>query len=260
MTKRLRSITNKLAPAVLIAAVLILWQVLSDSGVVQKFMLPSPTDVGAAFVRDFPNLMSHTGTTLAEAFLGLFVGIALAFVTAFLMDRFSFLYRALYPLLVVSQTIPPVAIAPLLVLWLGYGITPKVTLVVIVCFFPITVGLLDGFKSADPDMLNLMRAMGANRSQIFRIIKLPSSLGHFFAGLKISVSYSVVGAVISEWLGGDNGLGVYMTRVNKSFAFDKMFAVILLVSVVSLLLMRLVTVLERVCVRGAAQNGSPKPN
>jgi ABC-type nitrate/sulfonate/bicarbonate transport system permease component len=128
---------------------------------------------------------------------------------------------------------------------MGYGMSPKVTLVVVVCFFPMTVGLLDGYRSIDHDMLNLMRAMGASKLQIFRFLKMPSSLSHFFAGLRISVSYSIVGAVISEWLGGYNGLGVYMTRVKKSYAFDKMFAVIFLVSILSLLLMRLVSLLEK---------------
>jgi len=215
------------------------------AGWIPKFMLPSPVDVCLAFVNDFGQLMGHLGTTLGEAFLGLSIAVALAFVIALLMDRFAFLYKSIYPLLVISQTVPAVAIAPLLVLWMGYGMSPKVTLVVIVCFFPIAVGLLDGYKSVDLDMLNLMRAMGATRMQIFRFLKIPSSLGRFFAGLRISVSYSIVGAVIAEWMGGYNGLGVYMTRVKKSYAFDKMFAVIFLVSILSLVLMRAVSLLEK---------------
>lgn len=215
------------------------------AGWIPKFMLPSPVDVCLAFVKDFDQLMGHVGTTLGEALFGLSIAIVLAFVIAFLMDRFTFLYKSIYPLMVISQTIPAVAIAPLLVLWMGYGMLPKVTLVVVVCFFPIAVGLLDGYKSVDLDMLNLMRAMGATRMQILRFLKIPSSLGRFFAGLRISVSYSIVGALIAEWLGGYNGLGVYMTRVKKSYAFDKMFAVIFLVSILSLLLMRLVSLLEK---------------
>lgn len=240
----------------LIAVLLAVWQFVSAAGWVPKFMLPSPLDVCAAFVGDFGQLMAHAGTTLGEAFLGLFIAIVLAFAMAFFMDRFKFLYKSVYPLMVISQTVPAVAIAPLLVLWMGYGMSPKVTLVVVVCFFPITVGLLDGYRSVDRDTLNLLRAMGASRGQIFRFLKLPSSLSHFFAGLRISVSYSIVGAVISEWLGGYNGLGVYMTRVKKSYAFDKMFAVIFLVSILSLVLMRLVSLLEkRVMPYRARQNG-----
>lgn len=209
-------------------------------------MLPSPIDVIKAFILDFPLLMYHAKTTLLETFFGLGIGVLLGFIVAVFMDRFYLLYKAIYPLLVITQTIPTVAIAPLLVLWLGYGIVPKVTLIVIVTFFPITVGLLDGFMSVDPDSIKLLRSMNASKSQIFRHIKLPGSMSHFFAGLRISASYSVVGAVISEWLGGFRGLGVYMTRVKKSYSFDKMFAVIMLISIISLLLMSGVTALQKI--------------
>lgn len=245
MIKKQKSITDKLAPVTLIAAAVAFWQALCSLSVVPRFMLPSPLEVGRAFAQDFPELVGHSATTLSEAFIGLFAGIVLAFSVALAMDRFSCLYKAAYPLLILSQTVPSVAIAPLLVLWLGYGILPKIALIVIVCFFPVTIGFLDGFRSADADMISLMRTMGAGERQIFRHVKLPSSLNHFFAGLKISVSYSVVGAVIAEWLGGYAGLGVYMTRVKKSYAFDRMFAVILLVSLISLALMSLVSFIER---------------
>lgn len=208
-------------------------------------MLPSPADVVMAFLNDFELLMSHAKTTLSEAFLGLSIGILFGFIVAVIMDRFRIAYRAIYPVLVITQTVPTVAIAPLLVLWMGYGILPKITLIVITSFFPITIGLLDGFRSADADSLNLMRAMGANRMQRFIHIKLPSSMSHFFAGLRISVSYSVIGAVVAEWLGGFSGLGVYMTRVRKSYSFDKMFAVIFFISLISLLLVLGVTFIQR---------------
>lgn len=221
-----------------------LWQILSATGTVPKFMLPSPLDVVMAFVNDFPLLMMHAKITLVEAFLGLFIGTVFGFIISIIMDHFPIAYKSIYPILVLTQTVPTVAIAPLLVLWLGYGILPKITLIVITTFFPIVIGLLDGFRSADPDALNLLKAMGANQTQCFIHIKLPSSLSHFFAGLRISVSYSVVGAVVSEWLGGFNGLGVYMTRVRKSYSFDKMFAVIFFISLISLLLMLGVSLLK----------------
>ncbi len=188
--------------------------------------------------------MKHGATTLTEAFLGLTIGTVLGFIIAVVMDHYPLAYKSVYPLMVVTQTVPTVAIAPLLVLWLGYGLLPKVVLIVLTTFFPIAIGLLDGFRSVDPDAINLLKAMGANKLQCFTHIKLPSSLSHFFAGLKISVSYSVVGAVISEWLGGFYGLGVYMTRVRKSYSFDKMFAVIFFISFISLLLMSGVTLLR----------------
>lgn len=247
MTKKLLSITNKAAPFISAAAVFLLWTLLSDGGIVPSYMLPSPVEVIKAFAEDFSVLMRHTAVTVKEALIGLFIGVAISFVIAALMDRFQFLYKALYPLLVVSQTIPTIAVAPLLILWMGFESAPKITLVVITTFFPITVALLDGFRSADKDAVNLIRSMGGGRLKVFRYIKLPGCLSFFFAGLKVSVSYAVVGAVISEWLGGFEGLGVYMTRVKKAYAFDKMFAVIILISVISLLLMLAVSLLRRLC-------------
>ena len=216
-------------------------------GIVDSFMLPSPIQVGKAFIDEFSILLEHSMITLTEAFLGLGLGILFGFLMAVLMDQFEVLYQAFYPLIVLTQTIPTVAIAPLLVLWFGYEMTPKVILIVITTFFPIAVGLLNGFKSVDQDSIHLLRAMGAGRWQIFRYIKLPGAMSQFFAGLRISASYAVVGAVISEWLGGFSGLGVYMTRVKKAFSFDKMFAVIFLISLISLLLMKAVDMLQKKC-------------
>ena len=227
--------------------ILIVWQAISSLGIVDSFMLPSPIQVVKAFIEEFPMLMEHSVITLAEAFIGLALGIVLGFVMAVLMDQFEPLYKACYPLVVLTQTIPTVAIAPLLVLWFGYEMTPKVILIVITTFFPITVGLLNGFQSIDKDSVSLLRAMGAGRWQIFRYIKLPGAMSQFFAGLRISASYAVVGAVISEWLGGFAGLGVYMTRVKKAFSFDKMFAVIFLISIISLFLMKGVDLLQKKC-------------
>lgn len=247
LTRKLQNIINKIAPFIVITTLLVVWQILCMNGVVPKFMLPSPIDVVKAFIGDFPLLMEHTKTTLLEAFWGLFFGIILGFFVAVIMDGFPTAHKAIYPVIIITQTVPTVAIAPLLVLWLGYGILPKITLIIITSFFPITIGLLDGFHSADKDALNLMKAMGAGKVQRFIHIKLPSSISHFFAGLRISVSYSIIGAVVAEWLGGFSGLGVYMTRVRKSYSFDKMFAVIFFISAVSLLLMFGVTLLQRAC-------------
>ena len=229
-----------------VAALLLIWQGVSAAGVVPGYMLPSPVDVVQAFWTERALLWENAVVTLQEAFIGLALGVALGFLFAVLMDAFDVLYRAFYPILVITQTVPTVAIAPLLVLWFGYEMTPKIILIVISTFFPVTVGLLDGFRSADRDAMGMLRSMGATRWQIFRSIKCPSALPQFFSGLRIAAAYSVVGAVISEWLGGFGGLGVYMTRVKKAFAFDKMFAVIFLISAISLALMALVDAVEKV--------------
>ena len=235
------------APVCAVVALLAVWQGACSLGLVPNFMLPSPVQVVSALVADFPLLLSHMWTTLSEAALGLVIGVAVGFVFAVLMDKFETFYQAFDPLLTVSQTVPTVAIAPLLVLWFGYGLMPKVLLVVLTTFFPVTVALASGFRSVDPDQVDLLRTMNATEWQIFRYAKLPAAMEQFFSGLRISATYAIVGAVISEWLGGFTGLGVYMTRVRKSFAYDRMFAVIIITSALSLALMKGVDVLERIC-------------
>lgn len=260
MTKKLQSITNKAAPIIALAVIILIWFLCCDFEVVPAYMLPSPADVVKAFINNFGVMMQQAAVTLQEAVYGLGIGIFLAFAVATLMDRFPFFYKAVYPILVITQTIPTIAIAPLLVLWMGFGMAPKITLVVITTFFPISIGLLDGYRSADDDEMNMMRSMGASRLQIFRHIKLPSATASFFSGLRISASYAVVGAVISEWLGGFNGLGVYMTRVKKAYAFDKMFAVIVFISIISLLLMAFIGVLQRMAMPWERKNLKGKRN
>lgn len=247
MKRKLQNTTGKLWAVAALAVILLVWQIASQTGLISRYMLPAPVDVARALIGDFPLLMDNARVTLAEAFLGLGFGVLIGFCMAVLMDRYERVYQACYPLLVVTQTVPTVAIAPLLVLWFGYEMLPKVILIVIVTFFPITIGLLNGFRMADKDTINLLRSMGATKLQIFRHIKLPGAMGEFFSGLRISVSYSVVGAVIAEWLGGFHGLGVYMTRVKRAYAFDKMFAVIFLISIISLLLMWLVELVQKRC-------------
>lgn len=245
--KKSLNITNKIWSVSAIAVILVAWQLICSFGLVESFLLPSPVQVVKTLINEFPALAGHAAVTLSEALIGLLIGILLGFGVAVLMDHYEALYKAFYPLIVLTQTVPTVAVAPLLVLWFGYGMLPKIVLIVVTTFFPIAVGLLNGFKSADKDAVDLMRAMGGSRMQVFRHIKLPGAVSQFFAGLRISTSYAVVGAVIAEWLGGWSGLGVYMTIVKKAYAFDKMFAVIIIISVMSLILMKGVDLLQKKC-------------
>lgn len=232
------------------------WEFVVRVGLVPDFLLPSPSQIVIAFVEDAPILAEHAATTLLEAIIGLVIGTIVGFVVAVLMDRFETLYYAFNPLITISQTIPTIAIAPLLVLWFGYGLFPKVFLIVLTTFFPVTVSLIGGFRSVDPDVINLMRTMNASGLQIFVHAKLPLALEHFFSGLRISATYAIVGAVVAEWLGGFLGLGVYMTRVRKSFSYDKMFAVIVLISALSLALMRGIDLLAYACMPWTRQKGT----
>lgn len=236
---------GKLPAAIALLAIILIWQAVCMTGLVPSYMLPSPVQVAAALVSDLPTIMFHAKFTLQETFYGLAIGIALSFVGATLMDRFTVIDRAFYPLMIITQTIPTIAIAPILVLWFGFDMAPKIILVVITTYFPIAIGLLDGYKSVDRDSIDLMRSMGAGRLAIFRHVKFPAALPHFFSGLKIASSYAVVGAVVSEWLGGFNGLGVYMTRMRKAYAFDNMFAVIILIIIISLLLLLMVHIISK---------------
>ena len=245
LKRKLQSIINSLPAVMAIISLIFLWHYLSVNNVVPSYMLPKPMDVFNVLIEEKDILFEHALITLQEAFWGLGIGIGLGFVIATIMDEWDFLYKAIYPIMVITQTIPTIAIAPLLVLWMGFGMEPKITLVVLTTFFPIAVGLLDGYKSVDKDEVNLLRSMGAGKFKIFKYVKLPNALPHFFSGLKISASYAIVGAVISEWLGGFEGLGVYMTRVKKAYAFDRMFAVIIVIVAISLLLMKLVNILRK---------------
>mgnify|MGYP002623389916 CR=1 FL=1 len=239
-----KTASDVIAPIAAIAVIFGIWFFLSGTDVMPSYMMPSPLDVIKAFAADHKVLWEHGLTTLGEAMMGLGIGIAFSFLTAMLMDACKPVYSALYPLIIVTQTIPSIAIAPLLMLWMGYGILPKIVLVAITTFFPVCVSLLEGFKAADEDTLNLLRIMGAGKTKRFWYVKFPYSLGYFFSGLKISVTYAVVGAVISEWMGGQSGLGVYMTRVRKSFAYDKMFAIIIYIAVISLLLILITNIIK----------------
>jgi ABC-type nitrate/sulfonate/bicarbonate transport system permease component len=233
----------------LVFLLLVLWQTVSGLGLVPPYMLPSPLRIVRALAHDLPLLARHTGITLLETTAGLSLSLAASFVLAILMDNAAFLRKQLMPILLFTQTVPTIALAPLLVLWLGYGASPKIALVFITCFFPLTVGLLGGFQSTDEDAVQLLKSMGATKRHLYRYLKLPSSLPSFFSGLRIAGSYAIIAAVVAEWLGGNSGLGVYMIRVRKSYAFDKMFAVILLTAALSLLLMRAIEALEKRALR-----------
>ncbi|MDR2767681.1 MAG: ABC transporter permease [Treponema sp.] len=248
MAERVKRRIGETWPAALFGVlILAIWQAVSAAGLVPGYMLPGPLRIGAAFAADFPLLMRHLSRTLSEAAAGLALALVFSFVLAVLMDANRFLRNALNPLLLLTQTVPVIALAPLLILWMGYGAAPKITLIFITCFFPLTVGILGAFSHTDEDALRLLKSMGAKRRQIYRYIKIPEALPAFFSGLRISASYSIIGAVISEWLGGEAGLGVYMIRVRKSYSFDRMFAAIFLVAFLSLALIGLVAFIEKIC-------------
>jgi ABC-type nitrate/sulfonate/bicarbonate transport system permease component len=152
------------------------------------------------------------------------------------MDSFGIIKKSIYPILIISQTIPTIAIAPLFIIWFGFGVLPKIIVVIMVCFFPIVISLVDGFEKIDRDYISLFRTMKSSRLQTFYHLKLPYALVNFFSGLKIAATYMIMSAVIGEWLGGDKGIGVYMVRAKSAYALDKVFASILVIVFVSILI------------------------
>ncbi len=232
-------------PLMLILLLLVAWQLGTWLMEIPKWLLPSPTQIVRAGYEARELLGPHTWQTLKETWLGLGLALVVGLCLAVVVDSSSLLRRTVYPLLVTSQTVPVLALAPLLIIWFGYGILPKVIVVALVCFFPIAVSTADGLRVADPDLIALLRAMGAKRRQIFLKVRVPGALPSFFSGLKIAITYSVVGAVIGEWVGASRGLGIFMIRSSKNFLTDRVFAAIAVTSLLSILMFAVVMLLER---------------
>ncbi len=242
--KRLKNIGDRGLQAAFILFLAFLWEFISIKLKVPNYILPAPSRILKALFVKKQILWEHTKTTFFEAMLGFLIAIVLAVILGQLMNCFKKLKVVLYPILLISQTVPLIAIAPLILIWFGFGVIPKIIIVIIVCFFPILISFLDGMEQVDEDMVHLMKTMKASTVQIFFKLKVPASLPAFFAGLKISATYSIMGAVIGEWLGAKNGLGIFMTRAISSFKTDELFADILIVVALSFFMFKLVKIFE----------------
>ena len=232
-------------PLTVVAFAVLLWALLVRSTGLPSFILPSPADVLAAMGATGDLLLSATASTLASTMVGLGIAILLGTAVAALVDLIPFLRRSIYPLLVASQTVQILAIAPLLVIWLGFGRAPTVVIVVLFTFFPMTIATADGLAATDPDQMALLKSMGATRSQLFARVRLPGALPSFFSGLRLSVTYSVVAATIGEWVGGSDGLGLYMLRSKNALKTDQVFVGMLITTAISIGLFSLVWIVER---------------
>ncbi|MGI6587432.1 MAG: ABC transporter permease [Peptococcia bacterium] len=224
---------------------LLLWEAVVKCLGVKEYILPAPMKIGQALVQNVNLLWAHSIQTVNETLLGFVLAVITGIILAMLMGIFPIIKRTLYPLVIVSQTIPIVAVAPLLIIWFGYNLLPKVMVVALVCFFPITVSLVEGLEAVDKDMVKLLSAMGASSWQVFKTVQLPGALPSFFSGLKISATYSIMGAIIGEWLGASKGLGVFMIRSMNSFLTARVFAAIVVVSFLSLIFFGLIVILAR---------------
>ncbi|MGE0298303.1 ABC transporter permease [Pseudonocardia sp.] len=234
--------------ALLVAAGLAVWQWYVTAFDVRPQVLPSPLRVveqGWAFREQ---IWTNTVPTLQVTAVGFAVSLVLGWAIAIAVDFSPWLRRAVTPLLVASQTLPIIAIAPLLIIWFGFGLLPKVVVVTLVTFFPVTVGLIEGFAATDPAATRLLRSMGASRWRQFRFVRLPGAMPRFFTALRIGITYAVVGAVFAEYVGAVAGLGIFMNLQKNSFRTDLVLAAVAVTALVSVLLFALTYLVERVVV------------
>jgi ABC-type nitrate/sulfonate/bicarbonate transport system permease component len=241
---KLHRLANYGPAFVLFIALLAFWEAWVRSGQISSLFLPAPTSIVQGLIANWGIISVNTMQTLLETVLGLAIATILGLLLAILIDFSDLLRKALYPLLVISQTIPIVALAPLLLLWFGFGLTPKLIVVILYCFFPIVVACVDGLLSTDQDLLKLLRSMHASRWQILWLVRLPGALPAFFSGLRIAATYSVTGAIVGEYVGAYQGLGIYMETSTNSRAIVQVFAAIVVSALLSLLLFGFVSLIE----------------
>ncbi len=225
---------------------LVIWEALVYLIKPSPWLLPAPSQIGVALVENWAVILDNALVTAYEALLGFIIAIIFSVVLAILIDRFLPLKRGIFPILVASQTVPIFAIAPLLFIWFGFGILPKVVIVVLICFFPIVTNLVDGLNNADRSLIQLLESMNASRWQIFAKVKFPNSLPYFFSGLRIGAVYCVTGAIFGEWLVANKGLGLYIKTTFNSFQTDQLFAGIIVIVAISVLIYSSVLLLERI--------------
>lgn len=243
-----RAYTVIVLPVALGLAALGLWQLLDTAFHVDPNILPTPWRVVTQGWQWRAAIWSNTVPTLEETSLGFAVSLASAFMLAVVMQLWVPCRRALYPFLIISQTLPLIAIAPIVDIWLGLGLVPKLVVVAIVTFFPITVGLTEGFRAADPGAVDLLRSMGATRSMIFWKLELPTAMPYFFAGLRIAITYAVVGAVFAEYVGASSGLGIFMSEQFSQFRTDLVYACVAVIATVSVGLFAFTHIVERLTI------------
>jgi ABC-type nitrate/sulfonate/bicarbonate transport system permease component len=235
------------SPAILLVAVILAaWEVYARYSGIKATTLPAPSRVLEQAWINRDALFDNTIPTLYATLLGFACSLTTAFLFSILVDFFAPLRRALFPVLIISQTLPLVAIAPLVVLWFGFGLTPKILLVALVTFFPIMVALVQGYRSTDKETEWLLQSMGATRWLVFRLVRLPSALPFFFAGFRISITYAVVGSIFAEYAGAESGLGIYMLSAKNNFRTDLVLAAVGISAALTLILFGLTVLLQHV--------------
>lgn len=238
-------------PLLLVAIVVGAWQSAITFGGIQEYVLPGPGTVITTMVVDWHNFLTQSIPTIIAIFVGFAVAIAVALPIAIAMVYSSIVRRAVYPLLIVAQVVPKVALAPLFIIWFGFGQSPKILMVALICFFPIVIDSMVGFNAARPESLMLVRSMGASRWQAFWKVRWPWALPSIFAGAKVGITLAVVGAVVAEFVGADKGLGVLLITARGNLDSVTVFAAIGWLTVIGFVLFVIVELLERIAIRGS---------
>ncbi|MBA9028765.1 MULTISPECIES: ABC transporter permease [Bacillaceae] len=236
-------------PVLVLILLFVVWEVSCRLFEIPRWLLPSPSQIVLEGAEGWSNYYHHLTATIGLTILGFLIGASVGIAVAVGLHLLPRLREAVYPIIILSQNVPIIVLAPLLVIWFGFGILPKIIVITLVCFFPITVATLDGFKQTSSELSHYMKMAGASKGQIFWKLEWPYALPSIFSGLKISATYSVMGAVISEWLGAKEGIGVYMTLASSSFRTDRVFVAIFLIMILSLVFFTLIVSLERMIVK-----------
>lgn len=232
-------------PAAAFALLLLIWEVIVRIMDVPLYILPAPSNIGAALWNMKGMLGEHLAATLSETLLGIMFAVLFGVLFALILHAIPLLRLMLYPLLALSQAIPILVIAPLLIIYLGFGMTPKIFTVVMMCFFPITVFLSAAMDRVPKERVNLLKSFGANRIHLYTKLYIPAALPALFSGLRLAATYAVTGAIVGEWLSSDKGLGFVMIRAKNAYMLDRVFAIILIIILISLTLLGTVVLLER---------------
>jgi ABC-type nitrate/sulfonate/bicarbonate transport system permease component len=242
-----RVLERWLPPLGLLAMLVLAWQIYVVAAGVPDYLVPAPSEIGQTLLNERDLLAQNAVPTVQIAIAGYLLAIVLGLAIAIAIHSLRLLEIAVYPIIIASQTVPIIGLAPILVIVLGFTVLPELVIVCLICFFPITVNAVDGFKSVDPDLIDLLRSMGAGRWRTFREVQWPAALPSIFSGLRVAVTFAVVGAIFGEWAGSSEGLGWLLTQDRAQFDTAGAFAVMVLLSVLGIALFVLISLIERVC-------------
>lgn len=243
-----RGLSAVLPPLALMIVTLVIWEIAIRLFKVPTFVLPAPSAIVASLIESRAALMVAAKATAIEVLFGFILAAVTGIAVALVIVRFERFGRALYPLVVLFQTVPKVALAPIFILWFGYDLAPKILLIVVIAFFPVAIDMLAGLQSVEPSFVALMRSVGASKTEILRRVRIPHSLPHLMAGLKVAITFSVIGAIVGEFAGASAGLGYMIQFASTQLDTPLVFAALVVVSILGLVFYYLVELAERLLV------------